>query len=214
MSLNLPVSSLAPDSNRILVTLVAEDGLESGAREETGRFRDVKRCVEDCCLSYSVYLTGSRGWFGGSSGMPSAGEEDSVEEPWNTSKALWRGPVVSCCGGLAVMAQESISWDPGSIPGHDTSFDVPESSCLLSGPGPQPDSRYMYGLGSLTSRPQRCSLFKLCESCHHLAWGWPLSSHYRWCRRAFKETSAVHLRRPVRTPPFRRRGLRLREQAP
>ena len=50
-------------------------------------------------------------------------------------------------------------------------------------------------------------------SCHHLAWGWSLSSHYRWCRRAFKETSAVNLRRPVRTPPFRRRELRLREQA-
>ena len=62
-SLNLPVSSLAPDSNWIPVTLVAEDGLEaraskpssatsltgiqleSGAREETGRFRDAKRCV-------------------------------------------------------------------------------------------------------------------------------------------------------------------------
>ena len=35
-------------------------------------------------------------------------------------------------------------------------------------------------------------------SCHHLAWGWLLSSHHRWCRRTFKETSAVHLRRPVR----------------
>ena len=23
-------------------------------------------------------------------------------------------------------------------------------------------------------------------SYHHLAWGWSLSSHYRWCRRAFK----------------------------
>ena len=60
---------------------------------------------------------------------------------------------------------------------------------------------------------KRCSLFKLLLVKHHLAWGWSLSSHYRWCRRAFKETSAVHLRRPVRTPPFRRRGLRLREQA-
>ena len=40
-------------------------------------------------------------------------------------------------------------------------------------------------------------------SCHHLAWGWSLSSHCRWCRRVFKETSAVHLRCPVRTPPFR-----------
>ena len=60
---------------------------------------------------------------------------------------------------------------------------------------------------------KRCSLFKLLLVKHHLAWGWSLSLHYRWCRRPFKETSAVHLRRPVRTPPFRRRGLRLREQA-
>ena len=60
---------------------------------------------------------------------------------------------------------------------------------------------------------KKCSLFKLLLVKHHLAWGWSLSSHYRWCRRAFKETSAVHLRRPVGTPPFRRRGLRLREQA-
>ena len=65
-------------------------------------------------------------------------------EPWNTSKALWRGPVVSCYSGLAVMAQEAKSWDPGSIPGRDTSFDVPESSCLLSGPGLQLDSRYTF----------------------------------------------------------------------
>ena len=41
------------------------------------------------------------------------------------------------------MAQEAKSWDPGSIPGRDTSFDVPESSCLLSGPGLQLDSRYI-----------------------------------------------------------------------
>ena len=40
------------------------------------------------------------------------------------------------------MAQEANSWDPGSIPGRDTSFDVPESSCLLSGPWLQLDSRY------------------------------------------------------------------------
>ena len=59
------------------------------------------------------------------------------QEPWNTSQALWRGPVVSCCGGLAIMAQEANSWDPGSIPSRDTSFDDPESSCLLSGPGLQ-----------------------------------------------------------------------------
>ena len=49
---------------------------------------------------------------------------------------------VSCCGGLAVMAQEANFWDPGSIPGRNTSFDVPESSCFLSGPGFQLDSRY------------------------------------------------------------------------
>ena len=47
-SLNLPVSSVAPDSNWNPVTLVAEDG--------------------------------SRGRFGGSSGTPSTGEEDSVTE--------------------------------------------------------------------------------------------------------------------------------------
>ena len=40
------------------------------------------------------------------------------------------------------MAEEANSWDPSSILGRDTSFDVPESSCLLSGPGLQPDSRY------------------------------------------------------------------------
>ena len=40
------------------------------------------------------------------------------------------------------VGQEANSWDPGSIPGRDTSFDVPESSCLLSGPGLQLDSRY------------------------------------------------------------------------
>ena len=44
------------------------------------------------------------------------------------------------------MAQEAKSWDPGSIPGRDTSLDVPESSCLLSGPGLQPDSRYVHPL--------------------------------------------------------------------
>ena len=40
------------------------------------------------------------------------------------------------------MAQEANSCNPGSILGRDTSFDVPESSCLLSGPGLQLDSRY------------------------------------------------------------------------
>ena len=44
------------------------------------------------------------------------------------------------------MAQEANSGDPGSIPGRDTSFDVPESSCRLSGPGLQQDSRYSFGL--------------------------------------------------------------------
>ena len=72
---------------------------------------------------------------------------------------------------------------------------------------------WLYDLGSLTSKQKRCSLLKLLLVKHHLAWGWSLSSHHRWCRRAFKKTSAVHLRRPVRTPPFRRRGLRLRQQA-
>ena len=42
--------------------------------------------------------------------MPSAGEEeDGVTGTLNTSKTLWRGPGVSCCGGLAVMAQEANS---------------------------------------------------------------------------------------------------------
>ena len=41
--------------------------------------------------------------------MPSAGEEDSVTGTLKPSKARWRGPVVSCCGGLAVMAQEANS---------------------------------------------------------------------------------------------------------
>ena len=73
---------------------------------------------------------------------------------------------------------------------------------------------WLYDLGSLTSKQKRCSLFKLLLVKHHLAWAcWSLSSHYRWCRRTFKETSAVHLRRPVRTLPFQRRGLRLRQQA-
>ena len=49
---------------------------------------------------------------------------------------------ISCCGGLAVMAQEANSWDPSSILGRDTSFDVLESSCLLSAPWLQLDSRY------------------------------------------------------------------------
>ena len=40
------------------------------------------------------------------------------------------------------MVQEARFWDPRSIPGRDTLFDFPESSCLLSGPGLQPDSRY------------------------------------------------------------------------
>ena len=63
--------------------------------------------------------------------------------PETRQKALWRGPVVSCCGVLAVMAQEANSWDPGSIPGRDTSFDVPESSCLLSTLAPAADSNWI-----------------------------------------------------------------------
>ena len=43
------------------------------------------------------------------------------------------------------MAQEANSWDSGSIPGRDTSFDVPESSCLLSGLWLQPD-RFRYNV--------------------------------------------------------------------
>ena len=97
--------------------------------------------------SRNYFLTTSR-WRPPRSGFFPVGESlniinsNSNSKPWNTSKALWRAPVVSCCGGLAIMAQEAKSWDPGSIPGRDTSFDVPESSCLLSGPGLQLDSRY------------------------------------------------------------------------
>ena len=40
------------------------------------------------------------------------------------------------------MAQEATSWDPVSIPGRNTSFDVPESSCLLSGPWLHLELRY------------------------------------------------------------------------
>ena len=43
-------------------------------------------------------------------------------------------------GGLAIMAQKTNSWNPGSIPGRDTSFDVHEFSCLLSDPGLQMNS--------------------------------------------------------------------------
>ena len=65
-----------------------------------------------------------------------------VTGAWNTSKALWRCPVVSGYDGLAILAQEANSWDPGSIPGRNTSFDVPESSFLLSGPWIQLESRH------------------------------------------------------------------------
>ena len=41
--------------------------------------------------------------------MPSAGEEDSVTRTLKQAKALWLALVVSCCGGLAVMAQEANS---------------------------------------------------------------------------------------------------------
>ena len=50
--------------------------------------------------------------------------------------------MVSCCCGLAVKAQEANSWDPGPIPGHNTSFDAPDSSCLFSGPWLHLESRY------------------------------------------------------------------------
>ena len=53
------------------------------------------------------------------------------------------------------MAQEANSWDPSSILGRDTSFDVPESSCLLSGPGLQLDSRY--SLLATWRRAVRCA---------------------------------------------------------
>ena len=49
------------------------------------------------------------------------------------------------------MAQEANSRDLGSIPGRDTSFDVPESSCLLSGPWHQLDSCYMHGIAGSQS---------------------------------------------------------------
>ena len=61
-------------------------------------------------------------------------KEDNVTGTLKHVKSSVREPVGSCCGGLAVMAQETNSLDPGSIPGRDTSFDVPEYSCLLSGP--------------------------------------------------------------------------------
>ena len=53
------------------------------------------------------------------------------QEPcrWNTSKALWRGPVVSWCGGLAVMAQEANSRIPLTVATHLlTSLNLPVSS--------------------------------------------------------------------------------------
>ena len=43
------------------------------------------------------------------------------------------------------MAQEANSWDSGSIPGRDTPFDIPESSCLLSGLWLQPDG-FLYNV--------------------------------------------------------------------
>ena len=39
------------------------------------------------------------------------------------------------------MAQEANSWDPGSIAGCDTSLNVPETSCFLSGPWLHLESR-------------------------------------------------------------------------
>ena len=56
--------------------------------------------------------------------------------------------VVSCCGGLVVMAQEANSWDPGSIPGREhflTSLSRPVTSLapdsnwiLVTAPTPLP----------------------------------------------------------------------------
>ena len=63
--------------------------------------------------------------------------------------------MVSCCGGLAVVAQEANSWDPGSIPGRDTSVYVPESSWPLSGPWFQLDSRYRAGKASQAGTANR-----------------------------------------------------------
>ena len=116
------------------------------------------------------------------------------------SKALWRGPVVSCCGGLAVMAQEAKSWDPGSIPGRDTSFDVPEFSCLLSGPGLQPDSRYTWKLDNVDVLPSQlnfvisllpqgcCGSVELQHQCHfQLVFEDPLLLGTKDCRRWWKK---------------------------
>ena len=55
--------------------------------------------------------------------------------------------MVSRCGGLAVIVQEANSWDLGLIPGRETSFEVPESSCLLSCPWLQLRPRYIGGRG-------------------------------------------------------------------
>ena len=60
----------------------------------------------------------------------------SILGPWRNRKPeppQKLEAVVLCCGSLDVMAQEATSWDPGSIPGRDASFDFLESSGLLSG---------------------------------------------------------------------------------
>ena len=67
--------------------------------------------------------------------MPSAGEVDSGTGTLKHVKnSVARTGDIVLRGGLAVMAQEANSLDSGSIPGLDTSLDVPESSCLLPGP--------------------------------------------------------------------------------
>ena len=64
------------------------------------------------------------------------------------------------------MAQEANSRGPGSIPGRDTSFDVPEPSCLLSGPELQLDSRYS---GAQTSRSSRTDSLLNCWKAYKFA---------------------------------------------
>ena len=63
-----------------------------------------------------------------------------MQEPWNTSKALWS---VVQSGGIVLRWSSGYgSWDPGSIPGRDTSFDVPELPVSSLAPDFQLDSRY------------------------------------------------------------------------
>ena len=129
-------------------------------------------------LQLDSRYTGSRGWFGGSSGMPSAGEEDSVRgtlKHVKSSVARSGGIVLRC--SQAVMMQEANSWDPGSILGRDTSFDVPESSCLLSGPGLQLDSRYRC-TWLVSFRKHAQSALLNAKPCHMMVFA---SMHSRLC---------------------------------